>query len=330
MLRVGVVGLGRMGSGMALNVAKAGFPLAIYDAEEGRTQELREGWVKDKHLPTGPGGLSTPHLHLLESPADVMLASDVCLVCVHTEQQSVEALAGEDGLLAVGSKVMADKIIVDHGTVSPSFARSMSKAVIKGGGAFLDAPISGGPQGALEGTLSIMVGGKEKHLKTCLPVLEAMGSRIEHMGGYGAGAAAKLVNQHLVITNTVAACEAYVLARRLGLGDTAKLKALLGASWGHSRMLDQVLGDLLKVEAAGDDVEVLRRSLAPIRTLGKDAAILTRAAEESGASASLLESARAQIDETVRSGYSDCSFASVATTIEEEFCDAVDKEGHPR
>ncbi|CAM9105106.1 unnamed protein product [Ectocarpus sp. 6 AP-2014] len=330
MLRVGVVGLGRMGSGMALNVAKAGFPLAIYDAEEGRTQELREGWVKDKHLPTGPGGLSTPHLHLLESPADVMLASDVCLVCVHTEQQSVEALAGEDGLLAVGSKVMADKIIVDHGTVSPSFARSMSKAVIKGGGAFLDAPISGGPQGALEGTLSIMVGGKGEHLKTCLPVLEAMGSRIEHMGGYGAGAAAKLVNQHLVITNTVAACEAYVLARRLGLSDTEKLKALLGASWGHSQMLDQVLGDLLKVEEAGDDVEVLRRSLAPIRTLGKDAAILARAAAESGASSSLLESAQAQIDETVRSGYSDCSFASVATTIEEEFCDAVDKEGGPR
>ncbi|CAM9968552.1 unnamed protein product [Ectocarpus sp. 4 AP-2014] len=334
MLRVGVVGLGRMGSGMALNVAKAGFPLAIYDAEEGRTQELREGWVKDKHLSTGPGGLSTPHLHLLESPADVMLASDVCLVCVHTEQQSVEALAGEDGLLAVGSKVMADKIIVDHGTVSPSFARSVSKAVIKGGGAFLDAPISGGPQGALEGTLSIMVGGKEEHLRTCMPVLEAMGSRIEHMGGYGAGAAAKLVNQHLVITNTVAACEAYVLARRLGLSDTAKLKALLGASWGHRRGRregkQKVLGDLLKVEEAGDDVEVLRRSLAPIRTLGKDAAILARAAAESGASSSLLESAQAQIDETVRSGYSDCSFASVATTIEEEFCDAVDKEGDPR
>eukprot|EP00752_Nemacystus_decipiens_P008671 g7739.t1 len=320
MIRVGVVGLGRMGSGMALNVAKAGFPLSVYDAQEGRTQELRESWVKDKHLPTGPGGLATPHLHLLESPADVMLASDVCLVCVHTEQQSIDALAGEDGLLAVGTKAMADKIIVEHGTVSPRFARNMSQTVRKGGGAFLDAPISGGPQGALEGTLSIMVGGKEEHLNTCRPVFEAMGSRIEHMGGWGAGAAAKLVNQHLVITNTVAACEAYVLSRRLGLGDTAKLKALLGASWGHSRMLDQVLDDLLKVEEAGDDVEVLRRSLAPIRTLGKDAAILVRAAAESGASSSLLGSAQALVDETNRSGYSDCSFASVATTIEEEFC----------
>ncbi|CAB1101704.1 unnamed protein product [Ectocarpus sp. CCAP 1310/34] len=99
---------------------------------------------------------------------------------------------------------------------------------------------------------------------------------------------------------------------------------------GMLRMLDQVLGDLLKVEEAGDDVEVLRRSLAPIRTLRKDAGILARAAAESGASSSLLESARAQIDETVRSGYSDCSFASVATTIEEEFCDAADKEGDPR
>ncbi|CAM9598419.1 unnamed protein product [Scytosiphon promiscuus] len=327
MLRVGIVGLGRMGSGMALNVARAGFPLSMYDAEEGRTQELRESWVKDKHLCSGPGGLSTPHLHLLESPADVMLASDVCLVCVHTEQQSIEALAGEDGLLSVGTKAMEDKIIVEHGTVSPRFARDMSATVRKGGGAFIDAPISGGPQGATDGTLSIMVGGKEEHLKTCMPVLEAMGSRIEHMGGWGAGAAAKLMNQHLVITNTVAACEAYVLARRLGLRDTEKLKALLGESWGHSRMLDHVLEDLLKVEEAGDDVEVLRRSLAPIRTLGKDADILMRAASECGASSSLLQAAKEQVDETLRSGYSDCSFASVAAVIEDEFCEPKDKEG---
>ncbi|CAM9690810.1 unnamed protein product [Hapterophycus canaliculatus] len=172
-----------------------------------------------------------------------------------------------------------------------------------------------------------MVGGKEEHVKTCLPVLEAMGSRIEHMGDWGAGAAAKLMNQHLVITNTVAACEAYVLARRLGLRDTEKLKALLGASWGHSRMLDHVLEDLLKVEEADDDVEILRRSLAPIRTLGKDAGILIRAASECGASSSLLQAAREQVDETVRSGYSDCSFASLAAVIEEEFCEPKGENG---
>lgn len=315
MIRVGIVGLGRMGSGMALNVAKAGFPLSMYDAEEGRVQELKESWVKDKHLSEGPGGLSTPHLHEQESPADVMLASDVCLVCVHTEKQTIDALVGGDGLLAVGPKGMSDKIVVDHGTVSPRFSKKMAEAVAKGGGSFLDAPISGGPQGAQEGSLSIMVGGKEEHVETCMPVFEAMGSRIEHMGPWGSGAAAKLVNQHLVITNTVAACEAYVLARSLGLRDTTKLKGLLAESWGHSRMLDHVLADLLKVEEAGDDVEALRRSLAPVRTLAKDAAIVTRAAHEGGASAMLMQFAQAQIDDTVKQGFSDCSFASVATAI---------------
>eukprot|EP00904_Undaria_pinnatifida_P006797 jgi/Undpi1/3247/HiC_scaffold_15.g06621.m1 len=315
MIRVGMIGLGRMGSGMALNVAKAGFPLSLYDDEEGRVQDLKHAWVKDKHLSEGPGGLSPPHLHEQESPADVMLASDVCLVCVQTEKQTIDALVGEDGLLAVGPKGMSDKIVVDHGTVSPRFSKKMAEAVAKGGGSFLDAPISGGPQRAQEGSLSIMVGGKEEHVKTCMPVFEAMGDRIEHMGPWGSGAATKLVNQHLVISNTVAACEAYVLARSLGLRDTNKLKGLLAESWGHSRMLDHVLEDLLKVEKAGGDVEALRRSLAPVQTLAKDAAIVTRAAHEGGTSAMLFQFAQAQIEDTVKQGFSDCSFASVATAI---------------
>ncbi|CAM9889829.1 unnamed protein product, partial [Ascophyllum nodosum] len=317
MIRVGMVGLGKMGSSMALNIAKAGFPLSMYDAEEGRTHELRENWVKDKHLPPGPGGLCTPNLHPRESPADVMLSSDVCLVCVHSEQQTIDAVAGDEGLLTVGSSAMTDKVIVDHGTISPRFAKTMAETVAKTGGAFLDAPISGGPQGAKDGTLSIMVGGQSKHLDTCMAVFEAMGSRIEHMGPAGAGAAAKLVNQHLVVINTVAACEAYVLAKSLGLRDTAKLRDVLGASWGQSQMLDHVLGDLLRVEEAGGDVEVLRRSLAPIKTIAKDAAIVTRAAEQSGVPAELFASARSWIEETTKGGYSDCSFAAVAAVLEE-------------
>ncbi|CAM9356090.1 unnamed protein product [Discosporangium mesarthrocarpum] len=243
-----------------------------------------------------------------------MLRSDVCIVCVFTEAQGEATITGDEGFLSVGATAMADKVIMDHGTVSPMHSQRMDKAVSGMGGGYLDAPISGGPEGAMNGTLSVMVGGEGKHLETCRPLLESTASRVEHMGGTGAGAATKLVNQHLVIANTVAACEACVLAQRFGLRDTAKLKGLLEASWGHSRMLDKILTDLIRMEEDGEGA--LLDSMAPLRTLAKDAQIITKAVAQSGIRLPLFPAAQGQVDEAIHRGLSSCEFAALTSVID--------------
>jgi len=172
---VGFIGLGIMGQGMARNILKAGFSLTVWNRTAGKTEPLAEAGAQ-----------------VAGSPADVAAQCDVIVICVSDTPDVEAVMHGETGVLA-GLK--ADSIVIDCSTISPLVTRELSELVAQKGAAMLDAPVSGGSEGAAKGTLSIMVGGDADIFVRTLPVLEAMGKKITHVGGSGAGQTVKLVNR---------------------------------------------------------------------------------------------------------------------------------------
>lgn len=195
--RVGFVGLGIMGRGMAANLLKAGFPLRVWNRTASRSAALVE-----------QGAAAGT------SPADVAANSDIIVICV-SDTPDVEAVVlGEDGVLA-GAQEGA--LVIDCSTISPAVTQEIAAKLRAKGVHMLDAPISGGSEGAANGTLSIMVGGEADHFARAMPIFEAMGKTITHVGGTGAGQTVKLVNQVLVVGNCLAMCEALMLAQAGGV-----------------------------------------------------------------------------------------------------------------
>jgi 3-hydroxyisobutyrate dehydrogenase len=222
-LRVGFVGLGTMGVGMARNLAKAGFPLTVAT----RTPGKAEGFAREL-------GESVRAAH---SPEDVARASDVVVSCLPDSPEVEEVHLGEHG---TASGARQGTILVDCSTIAAQAARSIGERLAKSGLAFLDAPVSGGQKGAAEGTLTFFVGGDALALEKASPVLAAMGKRITHLGPSGAGQLGKATNQIVVAGTLVAVSEAMAFASRAGL-PLADLHAALMGGAASSWMLD-VLG----------------------------------------------------------------------------------------
>jgi len=195
--RIGFIGLGTMGRGMAANLLKAGFSLTVWNRTSARMEDL-----------VAQGA------HAGESPADVAARSDITVTCVSDTPDVEAVLLGETGV-AAGAKPGA--LIIDCSTISPQATRAMAATLAEREIAMLDAPISGGSEGAAKGTLSIMVGGDAEQFARALPVFEAMGKTITHVGGHGAGQTVKLVNQVLVVGNCLAMCEALLFAQAGGV-----------------------------------------------------------------------------------------------------------------
>ena len=252
-MRVGFIGLGNMGRPMALNLLEAGFPLTVHNRSPARAEALAA---------LGAG--------VARTPAEVARACDVVLACLPTVGDVADVFLGAEGIVA-GAR--AGHVLVDHSTVDLATTRRIDEAARAKGAAFLDAPISGGPSGAADGSLAIMVGGDAEAHARALPVFQAMGSTIVHLGASGAGTAAKLANQLLVATSTVAICEAFLLAARSGV-DLEKLHGVLRGSWGSSRMLERNAPMILRREFGP--------SAAPARNLAKDTAIIASLARGHG------------------------------------------------
>ena len=207
--------------------------------------------------------------------------------------------------------------VVDMGTVSPAYSSASSAKCHTAGVAYLDAPVSGGPEGADAGTLSVMVGGDEAEVELLRPlVFDAIGSYVVHLGGSGAGTAAKLVNQQLVGIHAAAACEAMTMARSLGIKDLAPLLELLDRSWGNSFILQRVGAVLLEAQRSADD-GVLMTSGAPIRNLKKDMGIVDGAAEATGLTLGVSSAAKAIFDEGGRAPpMADADFAALTLLLD--------------
>ncbi|PYN13308.1 MAG: 2-hydroxy-3-oxopropionate reductase [Candidatus Rokuibacteriota bacterium] len=215
---LGFIGLGIMGRPMAKNLLKAGYPLVVHSRSKAPVDDL-----------TTAGARSAP------SPEAVTEQVDV-LITMLPNSPDVELVAlGSQGILE-GAR--SGLIYVDMSTISPLVSQRIDKALAARGVRMLDAPVSGGERGAVEGTLSIMVGGDKPTFDLVLPIFQAMGKTITHLGPLGAGGFTKLANQIIVAVNLTALGEALTLARKAGLNRELTLKALGGGLAG-SRCLEQ-------------------------------------------------------------------------------------------
>lgn len=217
--RAGFVGLGIMGAPMAQNLLKAGFEVTVWNRTAARVEPLVAAGARPA-----------------ASPAEVAAASDVTVSCV-TNSADVEQVAlGPRGVIEGAPR---GSVYIDCSTIAPGTARSVASQLATKGIEMLDAPISGGDVGAKAGTLAIMVGGEAATFERCLPVLQAMGKTIVHVGPAGAGQVVKLCNQVAGGLNLLAMAEAITLSRRAGV-DPAKMLEVVSAGAAGSWMLSNL------------------------------------------------------------------------------------------
>lgn len=223
---LGFIGLGIMGQGMARNLLKHGHSVTVWN----RTQAKAEALVAEGAA-------------WADSPAAVAAASDIVFTCV-SDTPDVEAVILGPGGVIEGAREGA--LVVDMSTISPAATRAIAARLAEKGVGMLDAPVSGGSEGAARGTLSIMVGGAAEQVERARPYFEAMGKTITHVGGNGDGQMVKLVNQILVVGNALAMSEALEFARAGGLDLQKTLAAVSGGaagSWMLSNRGPQILAD---------------------------------------------------------------------------------------
>jgi 3-hydroxyisobutyrate dehydrogenase len=227
---IGCVGIGIMGRRMCSNLLKAGFSLIAFDAS-----------AEAKQAAAALGAAVASSLPALARDADVVLLS------LPGPEQVLAVTERPQGLLA---HMRSGSYLCDASTVDPATSRRVHEAARAAGIRAMDCPVSGGPTGAEAGTLTIMVGGESADLEAVRPVLQAIGKKIVHCGAAGAGQGAKLVNQALVAVHTVAAFEALLVGRKLGL-DLDTLVSILRSSSGGDWMLE----NHLRIKALAGDFE---------------------------------------------------------------------------
>lgn len=215
--RIGFIGLGIMGRPMAHNLVKAGYPLSVHARRPDMMQPLANAGAT-----------------ACENAQTVAARSDIIITMVSDTPDVEQVILGEQGVI---HGAQADSIVIDMSTISPSATRRIAELLGKQSIQMLDAPVSGGEQGAIDGTLSIMVGGKEDTFNKALPVFEVLGKNIVHIGEHGAGQVTKACNQLVIAQTLVAISEAFILARVSGVDPEKVREALLGGFAG-SRVLE--------------------------------------------------------------------------------------------
>jgi len=236
--RAGFIGLGAMGHPMAGHLADRGLLAVVGN----RTAAKAANFAAAREASAGrdASAIGQPPIRAAATFAD-FAACDGVVLCVSADADVLENVDGLATHLSPGA------IVIDHSTVSVETAREAAKRLAARGIGFLDAPVSGGVEGAKSGKLSIMVGGDEAILERARPVLEAYGARIALMGGTGAGQATKAVNQILVAGINEAVCEGLAFAEKLGL-DAERLLPTLMAGAASNWFLDKRGATMLQGE----------------------------------------------------------------------------------
>lgn len=254
MTTVGFIGLGIMGGPMAANLVRAGFNVIGYNRSAARTDQLVE-----------VGG------HAAATVPAAVQDSDVILSCLPDSPDVEQIAMGPDGVF---DHARRGALYIDMSTIAPTTAVKVAKAGRARGVGVLDAPVSGGEKGAVDGILSIMVGGDAADLETARPVLQAMGTTIVHVGGPGAGQTVKAANQLLCAAAIEAVAEAVVFLEAHSVDPTVALSALAGGLAG-SAVLDRRAPDMVS------------RNFLPgfrVNLHHKDMGIVLAAAREAGVS----------------------------------------------
>lgn len=209
-LKIGYIGLGLMGKPMARNILKAGFEVVVHNRSQQSVQELVVEGAIAAH-----------------SPAEVAKQVDVVFTNLPDSPDVEQVALGEDGIIEGAYEGL---IYIDNSTIKPLTARLVGEQLADAGITMLDAPVSGGDVGAIQGTLSIMVGGPEDALKKVMPVLEAIGKTITHVGNLGDGQIAKAANQIMVAAQMVALGELLILAQKSGADPRKVVRAIKGGA----------------------------------------------------------------------------------------------------
>jgi 2-hydroxy-3-oxopropionate reductase len=211
---VGFIGLGFMGKPMAKNLIEAGYNLVAYNRTREKAEELDGATVA-------------------ETPKEVAEQSDTIITMLPDSPQVEEVLAGEEGVL---EGIKEGALVVDMSTISPVVTEELAKKAEEKGASILDAPVSGGDVGAIDGTLSIMVGGSEEDFERALPLFEVMGQTVTHVGPVGTGQVVKAANQIVVALTIEAVSEALVLGSKGGVPPEKILDVLGGGLAGNKVM----------------------------------------------------------------------------------------------
>ncbi|HIY18425.1 MAG TPA: NAD(P)-dependent oxidoreductase [Candidatus Blautia avistercoris] len=210
--KVGLIGLGVMGYGMALNLLKAGYTLVACDVNQERIKMLPQ---QEKVIAA-------------ENPAQVLEYTNTVITMLPNSPHVLEVLEGENGLLT--GEIPEDLFLIDMSSISPDVTREIGRKLEEKGIKFLDGPVSGGQSGAMNGTLTIMVGGKEEDLQDAMPLFEAVGKNIIHCGQCGAGQVVKVVNQLMSAINLISLSEAFTLGTKAGVSPEIMMNVIKGGS----------------------------------------------------------------------------------------------------
>lgn len=282
-MKVGFIGLGVMGRPMALHLQRAGHELHV--------------WAR---RPASAAGLPAT-LHA--TPAELGQACEVVFTVI-TSSADVEAVAlGPDGLIA---GMAPGTVLVDCSTIAPDVARRIADELGRKGIAMLDAPVSGGAQGAIDATLAIMAGGDAAVLEKVRPLLDCLGKRIVHVGPNGAGQVAKACNQMIMVAAIQAAAEAMHLARAAGV-DCGKVRDALAGGSAGSRVLD-VMGKRMVERDFAAGIEA--------RLHHKDFGLVLEAARKSGVPVPLTAAVAQQLNSLMAQGWGGDDTASLLRVLE--------------
>jgi 2-hydroxy-3-oxopropionate reductase len=286
--RIGFIGLGIMGRPMARRLLDAGHHLTVHSRSPGPVDELVDAGAER----AGSG-------------AEVAAASDVVITMLPDTPDVEAVLFGEDGV-AAGSR--GGSLVIDMSTVSPVATRRFAERLSGRELRFLDAPVSGGETGAVEGTLSIMVGGGEDDFARARPLFEAMGGNIVLVGGVGAGQVTKACNQLVVAATIEAVAEALVLAASSGV-DPAKVREALLGGFAGSKILE-VHGKRMLDGAFDPGFR--------IRLHRKDAGIILETAHELGSPLPGFEAVADALERAVKEGGAELDHSALVRPLEAE------------
>ena len=284
---IGFIGLGIMGRPMARNLMKAGYSLVVHNRSRAAVEELTKEGAKAADSPQAVAAQTEIVITMLPDSPDVELV-----------------YAGERGVFGGARKGM---LLIDMSSISPVVARKLAREAAGKGAEMLDAPVSGGEVGAINAALSIMIGGNAPAVERAMPIFQALGKNIVHIGDAGAGQVAKAVNQVVVGLTIAAVSEALVLSAKAGV-DPAKVRQVLLGGFAQSRILD----------AHGQ--KMLERNFKPgfrIRLHEKDLSIALATAREYGVSLPLTAITDQMMITMKATGRGDLDHAGLVTLIEE-------------
>ncbi|HEU5198959.1 MAG TPA: NAD(P)-binding domain-containing protein [Ktedonobacterales bacterium] len=289
--RIGFIGLGLMGKPMARNLMKAGFPVTIYARHPETVQDL-----------------VAEDATLVESSRAVGAASDVVITMLPNSPEVEEVVLGPAGVL---ESARSGLIIIDMSTIAPEASRSLERRCAEQGVTFLDAPVSGGSNGAEAGTLAIMVGGEQQAFERCRPIFEAMGGKekIFYVGPSGAGEVVKLANNVLCGVIAAGTAEALVMGVKAGVS-TEMLAKIIGVSSGGSTQLNAVF-----------PIRVFNGSFEPgfmTDLLWKDLGLALDLGAQNSTPLELTALTRALFERTREAGYGRADYTAFTKLLEEQ------------